>query len=101
MLPPVQVWGFGGISIIMDVSTQLIRAQVSRRPEGCPVAPCSRTFETAYVLSSCAHHVCSIMQTDSSAHAHTGRRPLGADVAGRPAGRAAQAGQGLSSYWAV
>ena len=26
----VQVWGFGGVSIIMDVSTQLIRAQVSR-----------------------------------------------------------------------
>jgi hypothetical protein len=26
----VQVWSFGGVSIIMDVSTQLIRAQVSR-----------------------------------------------------------------------
>lgn len=26
----VQVWSFGGVSIIMDVSTQLIRAQVSK-----------------------------------------------------------------------
>ena len=55
--PPVQVWGFGGVSIIMDVSTQLIRAQVSRQPWDCVRCAMQLYFETARFLSPCAHHL--------------------------------------------